>query len=164
MTTTDHETEVLPRPEAPADLTEALAAAAPRRWWNRTTVALLAVALVAGGFVGGVRAHERWGTEAATGPSMPEVGGFPGGRGNPSAGPSGGSVPGTTGTVKLVDGTTLYVQTADGQTVTVRTSGTTAVKLNQTVTLDKLPAGAAVTVQGVPDSEGVVTATAVTAG
>lgn len=178
MTSSNHDTEVLALP-APADssaeLGEALAAAAPRRWWNRTTLALLGIVLLSGGFLGGVQAHERWGAET----TLAGVG-IPAGAGDPSAagasagpaGVSGGgaqaamaeSPAGVTGTVKLVDGSTIYLQTADGATVTVRTSGDTAVKVSQPATLESITSGLAVTVEGVPDAEGVITATAVTAG
>ncbi|HWS31358.1 MAG TPA: hypothetical protein VN408_01300 [Actinoplanes sp.] len=223
MTSTDHETEVLPRPDGDSTLTEALAAAAPRRWWNRTTLALLGVALLTGGFLGGIQAQSHWGTTtAATAPTsrggppggMPgsatgggpsngsgsgpsngsgsmAIGGDtpssdpggtsidggtpssdPGGTsidgGTPGSGPGGTSIGvpgrGTTGTVKLVDGTTLYLQTESGETVTVRTGTTTTIKQSQIVTLDKLLTGVPVTVQGVADSEGILTATSVTAG
>ncbi|WP_229073488.1 DUF5666 domain-containing protein [Actinoplanes sp. DH11] len=141
----DEDTEVLPRigvdaPPIPIpdNLAGVRAATAPRRWWNRTTVALAGLALAAGGFVGGAAAQERWGTE-----------------------PAGVT---TSGTVERVDGTTLRVRTAAGETVTVRTDGTTAVRLAQTATLDRLSAGQEVTVRGETDGEGVVTATIVTAG
>ncbi|MEV0901362.1 hypothetical protein [Actinoplanes sp. NPDC049802] len=160
---TTHDTEVLPRPP---DLNDELAAVAPRRWWNRTTIALLGVVLLAGGFLGGVQAHERWGSSTTTSPGSPQGAGMPsggiGGRGPAaSRAPSAG---GATGTVKLVDGTTLYVETADGETVTVRTSDSTTVKLSQTATLETLTSGLPVTVEGLPDSEGIITATSVTAG
>jgi hypothetical protein len=207
-----HDTEVLPRtPGGHADLNDALAAVAPRRWWNRTTVGLLGLALLAGGFLGGIQAHERWGTGET------QAGGVPGGAGVPSgfgAGPggsrgpgapgarpdstpsgpaqggadqggadqggadqggsdqggadqSGGAQPamgGTVGTVKMVDGTTLYVQTDAGETITVRTGADTTVKVSQTASLESITSGLPVTVEGVPDSEGVISATAITAG
>jgi hypothetical protein len=197
-----HDTEVLPRtPGGHADLNDALAAVAPRRWWNRTTVGLLGLALLAGGFLGGIQAHERWGTGET------QAGGVPGGAGVPSgfgAGPdgsrgpgapgarpdstpsgpaqggseqggadqggaeqSGGAQPamgGTVGTVKMVDGTTLYVQTDAGETITVRTGADTTVKVSQTASLESITSGLPVTVEGVPDSEGVIGATAITAG
>jgi hypothetical protein len=139
--------------ETPADdLSTAIAAAAPKRWWNRTTLALLGLALAAGGFVGGVQAQERWGAT----PTPAEPASRPGG--------TGGRSEGTSGTVKLVDGTTLYVQTAEGDTVTVRTSDTTTVRLAQATTLDTLTSGQQVTVVGESDGAGVVSATTVTAG
>ncbi|MEU4619243.1 hypothetical protein AB0G04_04580 [Actinoplanes sp. NPDC023801] len=188
-----HDTEVLPRAYGGrSDLNEALAAAAPRRWWNRTTVGLIGLALLAGGFLGGVQAHERWGIEetqaggAPDGAGMPTGSGgslgpaAPGGRpavsgsgpaqdGSAQGGPvqGGGAQPamgGTAGTVKMVDGTTLYVQTDAGETVTVRTGEQTTVKVSQTASLESITSGLPVTVEGVPDAEGVITATAITAG
>ena len=174
------DTEILPRPaDSAAELGEALAAVAPHRWWNRTTVALLGVALLAGGFLGGVQAHERWGgasTQATGDSGLPGGAGLPSGDpGDPSPDPAGGSGSGvqgavaqapdeTTGTVKLVDGTTLYVQTPNGETVTVRTGEGTAVKVSQTATLESITSGVAVTVEGVADDAGIITATTVTAG
>ncbi|MFC7529897.1 hypothetical protein [Actinoplanes sp. GCM10030250] len=199
MTSTDQDTEILPRtetPPPPPDLTEAIEAAAPRRWWNRTTIALLGVALLAGGFLGGVQAQERWGTDETS--SLPER--LPGGAGMPSGLPRGGqsaapgaadpagapgpaagaagpaaadpaapgaagpAAAGTAGTVKLVDGKTLYLQTAAGETVTVRTTDTTTVKVTQLSALSSLTPGQQVTIAGTPDEEGILNATAVTAG
>ena len=164
----NRDTEVIPLAEPPSDLNRALAAAAPRRWWNKTTIGLLGVILMVGGFLGGVQAHERWGSGTPAGGAMPTGAGLPsgfgGGRGGPSGAPAAAGGAGTTGTVKLVDGTTLYVQTASGETVTVRTSETTAVKVSRTASLASLTSGLAVTVQGVPDAEGIISATAVTAG
>ncbi|MEV4278962.1 hypothetical protein [Actinoplanes xinjiangensis] len=179
MSPTKHDTEVLARPSGThPELDEALAAAAPRRWWNRTTLALLGAVLLAGGFLGGVQAHERWGAEE--GPAgVPSGAGAPGGLGglagasrgpggDASPGPGGGAQPatagGTSGTVKMVDGTTLYVQTPDGETITVRTGDDTTVKVSQTASLESITSGVPVTVEGVPDAEGVITATVVTAG
>jgi hypothetical protein len=185
-----HDTEVLPRvPGGNPDLNEALAAVAPHRWWNRTTLALLGLALLAGGFLGGVQAHERWGTEETrAGSGVPDGAGMPagfggsrgpdgpGGRPGPSlsgaapeqrAGVQGGAQPAmgaTAGTVKMVDGTTLYVETDAGETITVRTSEQTAVKVSQTASLESITSGLPVTVEGVPDAEGIITATTVTAG
>lgn len=183
VTPTNHDTEVLSHPSGThPELDEALAAAAPRRWWNRTTLGLLGAALLAGGFLGGVQAHERWGTPdspVAVPGGAAEPSGFPGpgpGPGlspgvsasGPSGAPTGGAQPATTGettgTVKMVDGSTLYVQTADGTTVTVRTGDNTTVKVSQTATLESITSGVPVTIQGVPDTEGVITATTVTAG
>ena len=55
-------------------------------------------------------------------------------------------------------------KTADGETITVRTSDRTTVKVSQTASLESITSGVPVTVEGVPDSEGVLTATTVTAG
>jgi hypothetical protein len=166
------DTDVLPRTPSEAeheDLNSAIAHAAPRRWWNRTTLVLVGVVLLAGGFLGGVQVHKRWGTTetASTGAST-QSGGFPGGAGMPSGGfgqnqqqARPGS--GTTGTVTKVDNGILYVRTEAGETVTVRTSDTTEVSKSTPATMAELTTGLTVTVQGIADSEGVVTATAITA-
>ncbi|MFF4874727.1 hypothetical protein [Micromonospora sp. NPDC000668] len=161
------------------DLTAALAAAAPRRWWNRATLALGALVLVLAGFLGGVHVQQRWGESSSTAGSGRA--GFPGGvptafpgaggRGQSGAGPSGtgetggATAPATTnGKVKLVDGGTLYLETADGTVVTVRTTDETEVRTTKASKLSGLKAGQSVTVQGGPATDGTVTATAVTAG
>ncbi|WP_281895458.1 hypothetical protein [Micromonospora humidisoli] len=173
------------QPPAPADatdreLTAALAAAAPRRWWDRTTLALGVLVLVLAGFLGGVHVQQRWGgAESGTAGAgrAGSPGGVPtafpgvGGRGQSGVGPGGAGQPGgataaatTTGTVKLVEGGTLYVETADGTVITVRTTDATAVRTAKASTLSALKAGQSVTVQGGPATDGTVTATTVTAG
>ena len=90
-------------PEAdPADeradgLAEELAHAAPKRWWNRGTVVLAGLVLLAGGFVGGLQAQKHWGT--ASTPSGFPAGGFGGGAGGfgGGAGGFGGGAGGFTG-------------------------------------------------------------------
>ncbi|WFF02705.1 DUF5666 domain-containing protein [Micromonospora sp. WMMD964] len=170
----EDEPPAAPTRPADRDLTAALAAAAPRRWWNRGTVVLAAMLLVLGGFVGGAQAQKRWG-ETPTAARTSRSGGLPGGL--PSAFPGGGSGrsgsgteaspaaagSATTGKVKLVDGGVLYLETADGGVVTVRTNGNTAVRTSQATELAELKAGQTVSVQGARTADGTVTATAVTA-
>jgi hypothetical protein len=149
-----------------------LAAAAPRRWWNRGTLALGLLTLVLAGFVGGLQVQKHFGATTSSAQSgMPAglpgggAGGFGGqGRGMPSGAPQTGSTAaaGTNGTVKLVDGTTIYVQTPDGAVVTVKTGDSTDIKTATKGTLKDVKAGDSVTVQGAADAEGTVTATAVT--
>lgn len=157
-----------------------LAQAAPRRWRNRATIPLIALALVAGGFLGGVL------TEQKTGSGQRATGGFPGGGnlpaggfpaggygqrgaggtgGNPQSGaattaPAAGSA--TTGTVKLVQGATIYVETADGTVITVKTGKDTSVRTSAPAKLSDIKAGAKVSVQGTAAGEDAVTATTVT--
>ena len=145
-----------------------LAKAAPRGWWNRGTLVLGALAVLVGGFLGGVQVQKHYGTVPVAASNRP--GGFGQNR-LPGAGfPGGGAAPtasaaaaGTTGTVKLVDGTTLYLQTADGTVVTVKTNDKTTVRTATKATLKNLKAGDSVTVQGGAGTDGTVTATAVTA-
>jgi hypothetical protein len=161
-----------------------LAKAAPRRWWNRGTLVLGALALLVGGFLGGVQVEKNYGTTDAasnrpagfTGRGAGGAGGYPGGAGYPgfagggqragatataSAAPAAG---GTTGTVKLVDGAAIYLQTADGTLVTVKTTSKTTVRTAAGAkgVVKDVKAGDTVTVQGAAAADGTVTATAVT--
>jgi hypothetical protein len=185
MSETD--TDLLPglseeEPPADNDLPGQLAAAAPRRWGNRATPALLAVALPAGGFLGGVQVQRHWGNSSATPASTTSSAGgtrtgtFPGGRasgfpagasagpggGFPGGGsPGGGNTAATTGTIKKITTTALTVQTTAGATVTVKIAASTTI--SKATTLANLKTGQAVTVRGSTGTDGSVTATAVTA-
>jgi hypothetical protein len=154
------------------DLTERLAAAAPRRFANRATYVLVALVIAVAGFVGGAQVQKHFGTTpaAASGTSglagagtgrNAGAGNFPGGGAGRASGAPGGAqaTRGITGTVKLVDGTTIYIETSDGQTITVRTSGTTTVLTPGS--LADIAVGATVTVQG-QNADGTVTATSIT--
>jgi uncharacterized protein DUF5666 len=152
------------------DLTEQLAARAPRRLANRTTVVLAGLVLVIGGFVAGAQVEKHFGhvgTANATPTTFPTGGrggfggGGGGGGGNPAAAGAS-TAPATTGTVKFVDGTTIYLTTPDGNVITVRTDGSTAVQLTSSGSVKDLPVGASVTVQGQSSSDGTVTATRIT--
>jgi hypothetical protein len=166
---------VVPEPEHD-DLSKELAAAAPKRWWNKGTIGLGVAALLMGGFLGGIQAQKQWGaTETA-------ASGFPGGGGGRSGGfPSGLSASGmpnfgqntqqgeaapaadnTTGEVKLVNGKTIYIETEDGSTVTVKTDGDTTVSTAEKGKLSDVKAGDSVTVEGEAADDGSVTATSVT--
>jgi Cu/Ag efflux protein CusF len=166
------------------DLSKELAAAAPKRWANRATVVIGALALVVGGFLGGVQVEKHYGSTATatnaaarrggTGFTRGEGfgGGFGGGSGTAGGGasaapttPAGGAGANTTtGTVKLVDGTTLYVQLANGDIATVDTTGATKVLIGKTAgKLSSLTTGEKVTVTGTADAAGTVTAKTVTA-
>lgn len=140
-------------------LAEELAAAAPMRWWNRTTVALSAIVLLVGGFVGGLEVQQRWGsTEAAAETPTRGPGRYFAGAPTTTT-----AATGTTGTVKLVNGTTIYVETENGEVVTVKTDGKTTVATASKGKLADVKAGQSITVQGATGTDGIVTATSVTA-
>ena len=148
------------------DLTEQLAARAPRRLANRATVILAGLVLVIGGFVAGAQVEKNFGhvgAASATPTALPT-----GGRGAFAGGGLGGAAPSppgggaTTGTVKFVDGTTVYVTTSNGDVVTVKTDGSTSIQLTQPGTVKDLPVGATVTVTGQAGGDGSVTATKIT--
>jgi hypothetical protein len=158
------------------DLASALAKAAPQRWWNRGTLVLGAVALLLGGFLGGLQVQKHWGAAATAssnragfaGGNRNAGGGYPGfpgaGTGRAGAAPTASAAAATTGTIKLVDGGTIYVQTPDGDVVTVKTTGQTSVRTAAPSSLKNLRAGQSVTIQGPAGTDGTVTATSVTAG
>ncbi|MFR9778269.1 DUF5666 domain-containing protein [Micromonospora sp. MS34] len=170
----EDEPPAAPAQPADRDLTAALAAAAPRRWWNRGTVVLAGLLLVLVGFLGGTQVQQRWG-ETPTAARAGRAGGFPAGLSSAFPGAGAGRVgsgagasptaaaPATTGKVKLVDGGVLYLETADGNVVTVRTDDHTAVRTSRASDLAKLKAGQTVSVEGTRAADGTVTATAVTA-
>jgi hypothetical protein len=155
-----------------------LAAAAPRRLWNRSTVLLGALLLLTLGFLAGAQVQQRYGepaggSQAANRPGGPGAGGFSGGFAGPAGGaPSGapsGDAPSTgdgtssiTGTVKLVDGDTIYLETADGTVLTVRTGDQTTVRRTDDLELGELASGDPVTVRGRSGADGTVAATEVT--
>ncbi|MFI5933600.1 DUF5666 domain-containing protein [Actinoplanes sp. NPDC051494] len=139
----DSDTKVIAHPTE--DLAGALAAAAPRRWRNGATPVLLAVVLVAGGFLGGVAVHR------STGSVAPAV--------RSPAARDGGQA--TAGTIQSVGDGTLTVRTADGRTVTVKVGGNAQVRA--TTTPAELTAGQNITVQGTTEADGTVTATSLTA-
>ncbi|MBO3738905.1 hypothetical protein [Actinoplanes flavus] len=172
MTTMNDETAVIPRVPGNEGLSAELAAAAPRKWWNRATVGLGVAALLMGGFLGGVQAQKQWGpSSAGTAGGLPgggggmRGGGFPGGGlgQQPQSTTSAAASSGTTGKVKLVNGKTIYVETEDGTVVTVRTDGSTTISTASKGKLSDVKAGQSVTVQGTTADDGTVTAKSVTA-
>jgi hypothetical protein len=139
------------------DLTEQLAARAPRRYTNRATAILAGLVLLVGGFVAGAQVEKNFGAGIRSTGNTPTT--FPSGfRGfGGGGGGNGGGGNATTGTVKLVDGTTVYVTTSNGDVVIVHTNGSTTV--SQPGSLKDLAVGATVTVTGQSGSDGSVTAT-----
>jgi hypothetical protein len=142
------------------DLNEQLAARAPRRLANRTTIALAGLVLAVGGFVAGAQVEKHFGHVGTPATAFPTAiptgfrGGGTGGGGTGGGGTGGGGS--TTGTVKLVDGTTVYITTANGDVITVRTNGSTTITQPGSVT--DLPVGSTVTVTGPAASDGTITA------
>lgn len=174
MTTLNDETAIIPAvPSAGEGLSAELAAAAPKKWWNKGTVVLGLSALLLGGFIGGIQAQKQWGTTTSA-----SAGGFSGAGGrsgfpsglSASGFPGGGfgqttqaAAQGTTGKVKLVNGKTIYVETEDGTVVTVKTDGDTTVSTAAKGKLSDVKAGQSITVTGETGDDGTVTAETVTA-
>jgi hypothetical protein len=160
------------------DLNAELAAAAPKQWRNRATLVLGALALLVGGFLGGVLTEKHFGASATTNARNNAInqflngGGFAGRRGagggastapTPSASASA-TVQTNSGTIKLVDGTTIYVGLASGDVLTVQTTTATKISVGSATKVSQLKAGQSVTVTGPTDANGDVTATSITSG
>ena len=120
------------------DLTKELAHAAPKTWFNRTTMVIGGLVLIVGGFLGGIQVQKHYGTSgssaatniadlrnqfARSGGGARGEGNFPGLGSGAGAGATAAAA--QTGTVKFVDGTTIYVTLADGTVLTVKTDGST---------------------------------------
>lgn len=159
------------------DLQAELAAAAPKKWHDRATYILGALALLVGGFLAGVQVEKHYGATSAADARNSALasafanGGFGGrgfgGRGGAGATPSASaSTPATsqalTGKITLVDGTTIYVTLASGDVLTVRTNATTKINVGTATKVSQLKAGETVTVTGPADSSGNVTAVSIT--
>lgn len=164
------------------DLNAELAAAAPKRWVNRATYAVAALALLVGGFLAGVQVEKHYGTPTSAvgaagarrgagglgrgGTGITGTGGnggVPGGAGG--SGATGGTTAGDTetGTIRLVDGLTIYIALANGNVLTVRTNASTKVSVGSVTTVKGLKAGQKITVTGTDATSGDVIATSVTA-
>ena len=182
--------DLLAIPPRVDDLGAALAARPPRIKLPKVTTALVAAALLCGGFLGGVllEKHEAGssargsgfsfaggtGTGTGTGTGRTGRGAFGGFGGTTGGGTGTGTGTGTgsgtgsgsaiTGTVTVVSGNTIYVTAADGSVYTVTTNGSTAISIAQTGTISQLKPGQRVVISGSGDTNGNVTATSITAG
>ncbi|GIE98917.1 hypothetical protein [Paractinoplanes rishiriensis] len=134
---TDTDTEVIPAVDD--DLSTALAAAAPRRWSNRATPLLLGLALLAGGFLGGVTVQKQFGGTRTSDVPVP-----------PGA---------TAGTLQTVGTDSLTIRTTTGRTVVVKIAPDT--RLQRPAVLTDLRTGQPVTVQGSTATDGTIAATVV---
>jgi hypothetical protein len=170
------------------DLSKELAHAAPKTWFNRTSIVIGGLVLIVGGFLGGIQVQKHYGSSSSANSAANNIanlraqfqrggagrtggtgtGGFPGFGGGTGTGGTGtgtgAAAAAQTGTVKFVDGTTIYVTLANGNVLTVKTDGTTKVTTSTASKLSALKAGQTVTIGGgTPDATGNMTATSVTA-
>jgi len=128
------------------DLTTGLAKARKQPWLTRSTGVMIALVLICGGFLAGIKVQQAYGSSSPSTPSanLPNRAGLQQQQQQqqqqqPASTP-------TVGKIKLIDGTTIYVETADGRVVTVKTTQATVVALQ--AQLKDLAAGVTVTVQG----------------
>jgi hypothetical protein len=150
-----------------------------RRLLTPISGGLLAVVLVAGGFIGGVQVQKhqggsgsgsgggaRNGLPAAFAARLAQGGGAATGTGAGGTGAArtgGGSGGATAGTVANVKGSTLYVSSADGTTVKVKTNDNSKVTRNASSSVGSVHPGDTVVIQGATASSGTVTASSITA-
>jgi hypothetical protein len=161
-TMTDTETiDLAPEDAAWDDPAERLPRRPRRRLITPVTLALAAVAVGAGGFVGGVvvQRSQDSGATAAGGPpaGFARPGGFGGGGGGAQ---DAGFI---TGQVDTLDGRNLYVKTADGTTVRVKVTATASVTRTAKSKVRAVHPGDTVVVTGEPAADGTVKAAQVTA-
>jgi hypothetical protein len=156
---------------------ETLPARPRRRLLTPVTGGLLAVVLVAGGFIGGVQVqkHQAGGSGGGAGNGLPAAfaarlaqgGGAATGAGGATAGAgagrTSGAAAGTTGTVANIKGSTLYVTSAGGTTVKVKTNDNSKVTRNASSSVARVHPGDTVVIQGSTASGGTVTASSITA-
>jgi hypothetical protein len=147
---------------------DAVPARPRRRLLTPVTGGLVAVILVAGGFVGGVEVQKRQGSGSAAsglpaGVAARLAGGGSGAGGGAAGAGSGAASSATVGTVANVKGSTLYVTGTDGTTVKVRTRSSSKVTRNAASTPGAVHPGDTVVVQGDRAASGTITATSVTA-
>jgi hypothetical protein len=147
-------------------------------------LALMAILLLAGGFIGGVLVQKGQsstsGTGGATLPSRlaalrgttSSTGGATGSASGQSAGPPGGAAAGsrsadaatTVGQVAFVKGSTLYVTDTQGNTVKVKASASATVSKTVSSSVRAIHPGETVLVTGTTDANGAVTAQAIRVG
>jgi hypothetical protein len=159
--------DVLSSPPPVRDLGSVLAERPRNGRLPTSTAVLVAIVLLAVGFLGGLLV----GRSTASGNQTSAArGGFPGGFPTPSGGVPGGAG-GTSGagggiasgTVTRVDGDTLYVKTADGKTVKVVVSSDTTISVSKEGTLADISKGSTVFVRGT-SSNGALSATTIMEG
>jgi hypothetical protein len=148
---------------------------------NRAFLALLAVLLVACGFIGGVLVEkgQTSSSPAATGAAggfasrLAALRGGTSSTGSAAAAASGGGFGGllgaggarpTAGTVAYLAGDTLYVTNAEGNTVKVTTSAATSVTKTVGATVKAIRPGETVTVTGTTGAGGAVSAESIRVG
>jgi hypothetical protein len=135
---------------------------------------LLAVLLLACGFIGGVLVEK--GQNGSSGTTAGRTSAFAsrlrglsasrsaaGAGASPFAGAPGGAGA-TVGTVAFLSGSTLYVTSGEGNTVKVETSAATSVTKSVDTAVRKIHPGESVTITGTAASDGTVTAAAIRVG
>jgi hypothetical protein len=139
-----------------------------RQWFNRRSAALLALITCAAGFYAGIRVEKGQLSSSSNGTrglSLPSLGTGTGSQTGAPAGFPAGGIPGrgnsTTGTISSVAGNAIYITDVSGNTVKVTLSSATTISKSVKVAKHALRPGDSVTVQGLKNSKGTVSATSV---
>jgi hypothetical protein len=147
-----------------------------RRLLTPLPLALLAVLLIACGFIGGVLVEKGESSSSSSSPAgtgsalASRLRALAGTRGagaassNGSPSSAGGFARPTAGTVAYLLGSTLYVTNSEGNTIKVTTSPGTTVTKSVKSTVPAIHPGETVTIAGSTDSSGAVTAESITVG
>jgi hypothetical protein len=173
--------------DAEPDGGDSLPARPRRRLLTPVSGVLVAVLLIAGGFIGGVQVQKHQGGSSSSAGGGAARSGFAsafagragagaggaaaggaaaGGAAGGAAGAGGGGAGGagaTVGTVANVKGSTLYVTSSDGTTVKVKTNSNSKVTRNASSSAGNVHPGDSVVIQGSAASSGTVTASSITA-
>ncbi|MGP0100526.1 MAG: hypothetical protein ACLPUT_02755 [Solirubrobacteraceae bacterium] len=139
---------------------------------NPIILALLAVLLIACGFIGGVlveKGETSSGSAAGSGSAASLASRFRALRGGTSSTSASGSAGAgftrpTAGTVAYIAGSTLYVTNSEGNTVKVTTSAGTSVTKTVTASVKGIHPGETVTITGTTGSGGAVSAESISVG
>lgn len=141
-----------------------------RRLVTPVGIALIAVALAAAGFVGGVEVQKAQGGTGAGSQARTAFAGGAGAQGRSGGAPggafggsSGGSGGPTIGTVSSTKGRTLYVEDSNGTTVKVKLGGQAKITRSAKAKAGAIHPGDTVVIQGTKNSRGTVTAASVSA-
>lgn len=144
---------------------------------NPIALALLAVLLIACGFIGGVLVEKgETSSSSSAGSASSLASRFAALRGGSSstgarssaagrfAGAAGGGARPTTGTVAYLAGSTLYVTNSEGNTVKVKTSAATSVTKTVKASVRSIHPGETVTITGASGSGGALNAESISVG
>jgi len=142
-----------------------------RRLLTPLPLSLLAVLLVAVGFIGGVLVEKGQGSSSSAGATSGSAlasrfralsgargGASPAGAASSGVAAAGGFARPTQGTVAYLDGATLYVTDSEGATVKILTSAGTGVTKTVKSSVPAIHPGESVTIVGASSSSGVVSA------
>ena len=152
------------------DFSEALPLRPKRPFLTKWSAGLIAIAVTAIGFYGGVELEKSKTTAtgassafaSATGATRAGGAARKGASGGAPGGFAGAASKGTTGTVSSVDGKTIYLKDSAGDTVKAKLSSGTTVTKSEKVGNGKVYPGDSVVISGTTAKNGEITATAVT--